>query len=283
VSFRSLLFVIAIAALLVAALTYSHAQRRWQARTVQWQQQLLAAAKPAAPTAGDAIAALPAPVARWLNGTLRAGERTPRKVQVTWRGEFNLCEPGRDRWVPFTATQVFVPGAPGFVWDAQMRAAPGFTVNVRDAYLGGRAAMQGKALALFSVVDREGGDAFAVAALQRYLGELLWAPAALLPSPALRWDPLDAQRARATLADAGVQAVLDFHFDAGGLVERVWAAQRTFDDGKRAPSVHPWQARVLAWGEVDGARVPTDAVVEWLLPGGPYAYWRGQPVAIVRE
>lgn len=281
-SVRSLLFIGVIAALLAATLTYSHAQRRWHARTAQWQQQLLAVASAAAPAASE-LAALPPPVERWLRGVLRPGERPPRKLQVRWRGEFNLGEPGRDRWVPFTATQVFVPGAPGSVWDARMRAAPGVTVNVRDAYLDGRAAMQGKALALFTVADREGGGDLATAALQRYLGELLWLPAALLPSPALRWEPIDARRARATLADGGVQAALEFHFGADGMVERVWTAQRRFDDGRRAPSVHPWQARVLAWGEVDGARVPTEAVVEWLLPGGPYAYWRGRPVAIVRE
>ncbi len=281
-SFRALLFVVIIAALLAAALTYSHALRRWNARTAQWQQQLLAAANAATPATTD-LSSLPPPVARWLRAVLHANERPPRRVQVSWHGEFNLGEPGRDRWVPFTATQLFVPGAPGFVWDAQMRAAPGVTVNVRDAYLAGRAAMQGKALALFTVVDREGGGDLAPAALQRYLGELLWLPAGLLPSPTLRWEPLDAQRARATLTDGDIQAALEFHFAADGMVERVWTAQRTFDDGKRAPSVHPWQARVLDWGEVDGMCVPTDAVVEWLLPGGPYAYWRGKPVAIVRE
>lgn len=281
-SFRALLFITVFVALLAAALAYSHAQRRWIARTADWQQQLLAATGPAARAATD-LSALPPPVEHWLRRVLPAGERVPRRLQVTWRGEFNLGEPGRDRWVPFTATQVFVPGAPGFVWDARMRAAPGFTVNVRDAYLGGRAAMQGKALAMFTVVDRDGGDGLAGAALQRYLGELLWLPAALLPTPALRWEPLDAQRARATLRDGQLQASLEFHFGADGMVERVWAAQRTYDDGKNPPREHPWQARVLAWGEVDGARVPTDAVVEWLLPGGPYAYWRGQPVAIVRD
>lgn len=281
-SFRALLFVAVFVALLATALTYSHAQRRWNARTADWQQQLMAAASPATPPATD-LTALPPPVERWLRGVLQPGERPPRRLQVRWRGEFNLGEPGRDRWAPFTATQVFVPGTPGFVWDARIRAAPGFTVNVRDAYLGGRAAMQGKALAVFTVVDREGGDGLASAALQRYLGELLWLPAALLQSPSLHWEPLDAQRARATLRDGDVLAALEFHFGADGMVERVWTPQRTFDDGKRAPSAHPWQARVLAWGEIDGARVPTDAVVEWLLPGGPYAYWRGQPVAIVRD
>ena len=29
--------------------------------------------------------------------------------------------------------------------------------------------------------------------------------------------------------------------------------------------------------------VPADAVVEWLLPEGPYAYWRGHPGAVAYE
>lgn len=85
---------------------------------------------------------------------------------------------------------------------------------------------------------------------------------------------------QATVAGGTARATLEFRFGADGLVESVYAQSRTYDDGRNPPSQHPWQARVLRHGQVDGATVPVDAVPEWLLPDGAYAYWRGRPLRI---
>lgn len=273
------LFVIAIALAAIAATVFALARRRWDAATAGLRDRLLACPAPRSIFGAPLLAALPAPVARYLRAVLRDGEPIPRQVRIDWAGEFNLGKLGADRWVPFTARQYFVPAAPGFVWEARMRML-GLTVDVRDSFVDGEGAMLGRLLGMATVVDRRGGDDLAVAALQRYLGEAIWLPAALLPAAGVQWQAIDAQRARATIEAGAISATLEFRFGADGRVESVHAASRTYDDGRSAPSQHPWQARVLRYGEVDGATVPVEAVVEWLLPTGAFAYWRGRPLRI---
>ncbi len=274
-----LLVGIAALAALAAAVLWA-ARRRWDAATAALRGRLLA---DAAPQAGVFAAAmldgLPAPVARYLRAVLRDGQPMPRHVRIDWAGEFNMGRPGNDRWVPFTARQDFVPGAPGFVWDARMRTA-GIVVNVRDGLVDGEGSMLGRLLGLATVVDRRGGEAMAVAALQRLLGEAVWLPAALLPAAGVQWQAIDERRALATLVGGTARATLEFRFGTDGMVESVYAASRSYDDGTNPPSQHPWQARLLRYGQVDGATVPVEAVVEWLLATGAHAYWRGRPLRI---
>lgn len=273
------LFVTVAALVAIAATALALARRRWDAATAGLCDRLLAGAAPPSTFGAPLLAGLPAPAARYLRAVLRDGEPIPRQVRIDWAGEFNLGKPGADRWVPFTARQDFVPAVPGFVWEARMRML-GLTVDVRDSFVDGEGAMLGRLLGLATVVDRHGGDDLAVAALQRYLGEAIWLPAALLPAAGVHWQAIDAQRAQATIEAGAVSATLEFRFGADGWVESVYADARSYDDGRNPPSQHPWQARVLRYGEVDGATVPVEAVVEWLLPTGAFAYWRGRPLRI---
>jgi hypothetical protein len=268
----------ALAALAAAVL--AAARRRWDAATAALRGRLLADAAPQAGVfAAATLDGLPAPVARYLRAVLRDGQPIPRHVRIDWAGEFNMGRPGADRWVPFTARQDIVPGAPGFVWDARMRTA-GIVVNVRDGLVDGEGSMLGRLLGLATVVDRRGGEAMAVAALQRFLGEAVWLPAALLPAAGVQWQAIDERRALATLIGGTARATLEFRFGTDGMVESVYAASRSYDDGRNPPSQHPWQARLLRYGQVDGATVPVEAVVEWLLTTGAHAYWRGRPLRI---
>ena len=274
-----LLLGIAALAALAAAVLWA-ARRRWDAATAALRGRLLADAVPQAGVFAVAMLdGLPAPVAHYLRAVLRDGQPMPRHVRIDWAGEFNMGRPGNDRWVPFTARQDFVPGAPGFVWDARMRTA-GIVVNVRDGLVDGEGSMLGRLLGLATVVDRRGGEAMAVAALQRLLGEAVWLPAALLPAAGVQWQAIDERRALATLVGGTARATLEFRFGTDGMVESVYAASRSYDDGRNPPSQHPWQARLLRYGQVDGATVPVEAVVEWLLATGAHAYWRGRPLRI---
>jgi len=279
-----LLIVAAVALAAATAIVLALARWRWNAAGRDLRQRLVARATAPEPAIFSVaqLDGLPAPVARYLRAVLRDGQEVPRHVRIEWAGEFNMGRPGADRWVPFSATQDFVPGAPGFVWDARLRMA-GLTINVRDGFVADESSMLGKVLGLFTVVDRQGGDTLGVAALQRYLGEAIWLPTALLPGQGVLWDAVDGQRASATIAGGGARATLEFRFGADDLVESVYAAARTYDDGRNPPSLRPWQARVLRYAPIDGVAVPAEAVVEWLLPTGAYAYWRGKPLRIVGD
>ncbi len=266
-----------------AAIAAWFAQSRWDEATRALQARLAAQAAGAPPYTEAQLRALPAPVQRWLRRTLAEGQRAIVRARVHWAGEFNLGAPGADRWVSFTAVQDFVPGAPGFVWDARMRMAPGVTVRVRDALVDGRGQMRGAIFGLLPVVDKADTEALAVASLRRYLGEAMWFPTALLPQAGVRWTALDESRALATIGAGPREVAVEFRFGVDGRPTGMYAARHTYDNGRDPPSEHPWQGRYLSFTQADGIEVPADAVVEWLFPQGTYAYWKARAVRIEYE
>ncbi len=255
---------------------------RWKSATDAMRGRLRAGARPlpAAIYSERELDGLPPPVTRYFRAALKDGQPIIGHARVTWAGEFNMGQPGTDKWAAFTATQDFVPMAPGMVWDARIRMAPGLAVHVRDGFVGGEGSMHGAVLGLVTVVDKAGTPDMATASLQRYLGEAVWLPTALLPSQGVTWTAIDDSRARASITGGAAAASVEFRFGTDGLVESVFVPDRLYDDGKNPPSAHPWQARNLRHVPMHGMMVPADSVVEWLLPQGVYAYWRGRPVSI---
>lgn len=276
--------VLVVVALLAAVATVVVADARWRRATEVVRASLRSEAGTSMPAvyAETELANLPIPVSRFFRAVLRDGQRVVSQARVTWAGEFNMGTPGADRWVPFTAAQDFWPGAPGMVWDARMPMFPGVKVFVRDGVGAAGGSMRAAVLGLVTVAESAGARV-TTAALQRYLAEAVWLPTALLPSQGVAWTAIDERRARATLAAKGTTVSVDFGFDDDGRVVTAFVPDRTFDDGRTPPAPHPWQARILGYGEQAGMTVPTDAVVEWLLPAGTFEYWRARPAAIAYE
>ncbi len=273
--------ILAVLALGVAGVI-AYGNARWRARGDALRARLAVAAGPVTVATYDPqqIAALPAPVQRYFRAVLRPGQPIIGRASITWQGQFNLGRPGRDNWKPFTATQVFVPATPGFVWDARIVMAPAVAVLVRDGFVSGVGSMHGAVLGLWPVVDSEGSAAIASGALQRYLGEAAWLPTALLPSQCVTWAAIDDARALATICSGSTTASVEFRFDDDGLIHAIFVVDRLYDNGKQPPAPHPWQGRMLHYQEQDGMTVPSEAVAEWLLPGGTFAYWRARPTHV---
>lgn len=271
---------IAFCAVLASALWAG--QRRWNGATSAFRASLFATVRPTRVPVYSAkeLDGLPPPVARYLRQVLRDGQPLIRRARIEWRGEFNMGQPGADNWKPLEATQDYVIDPPGFVWDARIAMAPAIPVLVRDMFLAGRGSMRGKAAGLITVVDAAQTPQLSTAALQRHLGEAIWFPTALLPSQGVRWETIDESRSRATFSAGDTTASVEFHFGADGLVDAALVADRLFDNGKSPPVPQPWRARVLGWREFEGMRLPAQAVAEWVLDCGVYAYWRGTPVAV---
>lgn len=256
--------------------------RKWEDESSRVVARLRAREAPAGARYSEAkdLEGLPAPVVRYFRHALRDGQRMIASARVQWEGEFNMGTPGRDNWRPFTAVQEFVPGAPGFVWNARIQMWPLVPICVRDSFLDGRGSMRAAALGLVSVVNAEGTPTLASAALQRYLGEAAWLPTALLPRHGVTWTAIDDERARASITADGTTVSLEFRFDSEGRNTSVFAAERSYDDGKGPPVPRPWEARNLEFGEHSGVRVATDSVAEWHLPSGAFAYWKGRPTRV---
>jgi hypothetical protein len=249
----------------------------WKRGTAQAVRRLASEAPAASPGvfSREQLAGLPAPVVRYFEHVLTPGQRLLRGARLEHAGTFRggLDEP----WSPFTSVQHFSVRPPGFVWDAAIHLAPLLTVRVRDSYVGGTGGMHGMIASLIPVVNQSGGAALNEGALHRLLAEMVWLPTALLPGHGVTWSPIDDSRARATLSDSGTTVWLDFHFNAAGEVVRVATPARYRDvEGTAVPT--PWEGTFGSYEEVDGLRVPREGAVEWILPEGRLAYWRGRIV-----
>ncbi|MEJ2183795.1 MAG: hypothetical protein P8Y66_09740 [Nitrospirota bacterium] len=239
------------------------------------------AAGPGGVFRADELEGLPTPVARYFRRALTEGQPLVRRVRLLQRGGFNMSA-SEERWRRLEATEHFRTGSPGFVWDARIGMLPLVTVRVRDAYLGGEGSMSAKLLSLFPLAREQGRAELDAGALQRYLGEAVWFPTALLPSQGVRWKGIDEQRALATLTDGETTVSLEFEFSEEGDVTRVFTPARYRAGGGRFVPT-PWGGRFADHRERDGMRIPLEGEVAWFPPEGRWPYWRGRIVSIEYE
>ena len=254
----------------------AYGRRRWTALTQVLRAPLSCTTGAAAVHAVDfrELAALPAPVQRYLRKALVEGSPVIAAVRVRHAGEFNMSETGQ-RWRPFSSDQLVRVHPPGFDWDASIRILPRMPVRVHDAYVEGDGILQAALLGLFPLVSLRGQGALAEGELMRFLAEAAWYPTALLPSQGVRWTKVDARAARAELRDGEVAVKLLFRFNDQDLIESVEAESRGRMVGEQvAPT--PWGGRLWSYQRRAGMLVPLQGEVAWLLPEGARPYWRGR-------
>ncbi|MDH4326844.1 MAG: hypothetical protein OEZ09_02395 [Betaproteobacteria bacterium] len=268
---------------LVLALANLYGGWRWDAGTHELRERLAAARQPVRPARFDAreLEGLPPPVQRYFRAVLKDGQPMVAAVHIEHAGTFNVGEAG-ERWKSFTSSQFVVTRRSGFDWDGRIAMLPGLPVRVHDAYVAGEGILHATLLGLATLADLRGTPEMAQGELMRYLAEAPWYPTALLPSQGVRWDAVDDNSARATLADGGNSATLLFRFEPSGLITTVGAdARGRTVQGKVVPT--PWEGRWWNYAERDGMRVPLEGEVAWWLPGGAKPYWRGRIRRLAHE
>lgn len=214
---------------------------------------------------------LPEPVQRYFRFTLRPGQPLIRSARIEHEGTF-LARPD-GAWSPFRSVQHFSTDPPGFVWDARIRMAPGVTARIRDSYFLGDGVMEGRLNGVLKVVDERHSPTIDSGALHRFLAEAAWFPTALLPRPGLRWEAIDDNAARVTLEDRTTTVSLDVHFSPAGELMRVEGERLRDVAGVGVPTL--WVGTMRDYREIDGMMIPASGDVTWILPEGPYTYWRG--------
>ena len=250
----------------------------WERATAARIEQLRAAiVEPDRRYASAALEVLPLPVARYFRRVLRDGQPVIRSVIATQEAEFFV----NGAWRPLKATQHFSATPPGLVWDGTIRMAPLLPAYVRDAYVDGRGSMQATIYGLFSLVDQTGTPELNSGALQRFLGEAVWFPTVLLPSPAISWTGRDDLSAVVTLTDHGTRVSLLFEFDDRGDVMRISGDR--YKESAGGFTLQPWIISCREHVERSGIRVPQYCEVAWMGSHGPEPYWRGRISTIEYE
>jgi hypothetical protein len=249
---------------------------RWNRKTTQFIDKLIHQPTGRRPTniSFKGFEQLPKPVAKYFRRTLKEGQPLIGSARMFQTGEFNTLGTA-DGWRPFEATQHISAQTPGFVWDASIRLSALLKVRVRDSYVAGRGQMQGKILALLSVVDEQDKPELNAGALHRYLAEAVWCPTALLPGEGVKWTAIDDSRALATLTDSGITVSLEFHFNELGEITGVFTSER-YREVKGSYELTPWAGHFRNYEERDGIQIPLEGEVGWQLPMGNLPYWKGR-------
>lgn len=217
---------------------------------------------------------LPAPVARYFTRVLQQRQPIIRLARFTQVGTLRTDVEG-DRWLKFEASQIVVPPAIGFLWNARVSMAPLLHVRVRDALLLGHGSGQVSFLSAFTIAAAGDNLEMNSGALHRYLAEAVWYPTALLPSVNLRWSVIDDNSALATLmTDNGVTVTLEFRFNTAGEVTGIYTPARwgTFDGGHKQV---PWEGHFRNYVNRGGMLVPTEGEVGWYIAGEWRSVWKG--------
>lgn len=137
------------------------------------------------------VASLPEPAQRYFRHAIAEGTPLSPWVSFDQSGRMKL-QPGRPH-VELRCVEALRPER-GFVWDAR-GALGGLPFRALDHYDARTGAVRVFLLGIFPVVRATDADV-ARSSRGRLVAEAVWCPAALLPRPGVRWEPVDGKRAR---------------------------------------------------------------------------------------
>lgn len=264
--YGTLVNVIVFAALVLAAGSW-----QFQALVRHERQQFTAAATPEKKVVTtDLLRPLPPIVQQWLMRSNLVGKEAARTVHLKQKGEMKTAPEGK--WWPVTADQYFTTDQPGFIWVADVKAAPFIHLAGRDKYQDGKGHMLIKLLSLVPVVNASGPE-INQGTLLRYLAEIVWFPSAAL-QPYITWEQTGPAEARATMHYKSVSASGLFRFNPQGDVTSFEA--RRYFDRKEGATLETWVIAMEEQGyrEFAGVRVPAKATVTWKLSTGDFTWYK---------
>lgn len=237
-----------------------------------------AGSAPGAPAmSADAVAQLPAPVARYLRLALPDGP-PPRGIELAQQGRLRT-DPRSPHWMPFEATHLACVGRPGFAWDCRAKLAGGLFARVLDTFEDGRGSGEVRLQSVVRVGRASPDPALDSGALHRYLAEAVWYPWALLPGERLHWAPIDEHRARATLTEGPLSVSLEFRFAASGEVAGIHAPDRWGRFEGRYEQ-RAWEGTFSDYQREDGLLTPRRAQVAWDDDGDLETVWKARITAV---
>jgi hypothetical protein len=184
-----------------------------------------------------------------------------------------------DAWSSFTARQVIVPPATGFVWNAKVETSLATHVRVLDSYIAGIGSGRVSILSAFAVASESGDPELNSGALHRYLAEAVWYPTALLPQSGVIWSPINDHSAMATVIDRGTSVSLEFRFNDVGEVVGIYSPGRfgRFDGEYKQM---PWEGHFRDYQLRGDMRIPTYGEVGWYEGETLQLVWKGNLIDV---
>jgi hypothetical protein len=277
IQWMAIITVLIIVSLGIAALYGSY---RWQIDTDNLRANLINGQREIQPKIYEQkeLEGLPDPVQRFFRTVLKDGQAIALVVKLDQQGEFSFNEM-KDKWNPFTATQLFMAQRLGFDWDARIQIAPMLNAFVHDTYLLGAGNLHASLLGLFTVAKMHDTPELNQGELLRFLAEAVWYPTALLPSQGVVWEAINDTSARGTLTDGATTVSLIFNFNSEGVISTIRAEARYRDK----LTAMPWVGRFGEYSIRNGMLIPLYGGVGWEHPEGIRLYFKGRITEINYE
>jgi len=221
----------------------------------------------------NSLSGLPHPVSNYLKHVLANGQKMIKIARMHQSGILRTSMK-TVAWSLFTADQVVVPPATGFVWSAKVEMPLGTHVRVLDSYSAGVGAGRVSLLSAIAVASDSGGSELNSAALLRYLAEAVWYPTALSPQSGVVWSEIDDRSALATLTNYGITVSLVFRFNDVNEVIAIYSPGRfSRIDGKYKQL--PWEGHFRDYQIRGGMRIPIYGEVGWYEDETLQLVWKG--------
>ena len=216
------------------------------------------------------ITHLPQAVQIWMERSHVIGKKQIQRVRLKQTGEMRTTPDGK--WMQVTAEQFFTVNEPGFLWVANVTAAPFLHLAGRDKYQHGKGHMLIKLLSLIPVADAKGSETDQ-GTLLRFLSEIIWFPTAVV-SDYISWEEIDTHSAKATMHYGEISASGIFRFnDSGDVIG--FEAERYYDR-KEGATLENWLIDIdeERFESFDGIRIPVKASVTWKLDAGDFTWYK---------
>lgn len=213
------------------------------------------------------ITRLPEPVQEWLRHSGAVGQPYTHAAKLTQSLEMQL-KPGQKKWLSAAALQYTTIENPGFIWSVCVKMNSLLHFRGRDKFEYGRGEMLIRLNSLLKIVDARGAK-IDEAALQRFLGEMVWFPSMAL-SPYISWKPIDDSTAEANMHYQGTEGSGRFSFNEDGDVIR-YTAHRYKDNTANARR-HEWIMDIEDYKVFEGIRVPSRLSSTWKLEEGDWTW-----------
>jgi hypothetical protein len=228
-----------------------------------------------APISEGDLAGLPEPVRKYFRAGGFLGKPRMVNARLVW-SELRLKRARDKDWLKVACRQFNSVPEPTRIALMNARMAGVLPFEGRDKYQDGHGNLRIKLLKVFTVGDSRGKE-MDRSELVTVLSEALMVPSVAL-QPYIRWEPLDASSARATLTHGGESVSGTFHFNDAGELVRFHTRDR-WQDGKPSRKI-PWSAFLGGYRWANGTRFPTEVSATWHEEAGDFTYARGTLAAI---
>lgn len=216
----------------------------------------------------DKIEHLPAPLQRWLKTTGIIGNQNITSVRVKQKGLMKT-KPEDKEWSNAAAIQYVTINPPAFIWKVDMQMMSFLDVAGRDKFVDGKGEMLIKLFSIFPVADSKDNNNINTGTLQRYLGEVVWYPSAVL-SNYISWEEIDNYSVKGTMTYKETSGSGIFYFDEKGDFKK-FVAQRYMGSEEDA-ALKEWIISAIEYKEMDGIRVPVLLEATWKLDTGDWTW-----------